>query len=58
MESQETVWNKIAPEWHEYKKIPAKHTLDFLKKTSGNVLDLGSGSGRHLYKIKNGSRKG
>ncbi len=52
--SQQRIWNQIAPEWDEYKKIPAEHTINFLKKTSGNVLDLGSGSGRHLVKIKSG----
>ena len=54
MESQKNVWDKIAPEWNSYKEIPAQHTQEFLKTTSGNVLDLGSGSGRHLSKIKNG----
>lgn len=54
MTSQQSIWNKIASEWNEYKKIPAEHTINFLKKTSGKVLDLGSGSGRHLYSIKNG----
>ncbi len=52
--NQQEVWEKIAPEWHEYKTTPAEHTIEFLKKTSGSVLDLGSGSGRHLYPIKNG----
>ena len=51
---QKKVWNKIAPEWNEYKTKPAYHTIEFLKKTSGKVLDLGSGSGRHLYPIKKG----
>ncbi len=54
MISQQKVWNKIAPEWHEFKTHQAQHTIEFLKKTSGKVLDLGSGSGRHLYQIKNG----
>ena len=52
--NQQEIWNQIAPEWDEYKKIPAEHTIEFLKKTSGNVLDLGSGSGRHLVEIKSG----
>lgn len=51
---QQKVWNKIAKEWHKYKSKPAYHTIEFLKKTSEKVLDLGSGSGRHLYPIKNG----
>lgn len=54
MESQQKIWNSIAKEWDEYKKIPSKLSKDFLKKCSGKVLDLGSGSGRHLTKIKNG----
>ncbi|MDP2672568.1 MAG: class I SAM-dependent methyltransferase [Nanoarchaeota archaeon] len=54
MVSQKEIWDKIAPEWNEYKTIPAEHTINFLKKTSGKVLDLGSGSGRHLVKIKDG----
>ncbi len=67
--TQKQVWNNIAGEWHEYKKFPATSTLEFLKKqtlrtSSGiarqktpserKVLDFGSGSGRHLIKIKNG----
>lgn len=54
MENQEKVWNEIAEEWHEFKKLPALHTTKFLKKQTGKVLDLGSGSGRHLMKIKKG----
>jgi ubiquinone/menaquinone biosynthesis C-methylase UbiE len=54
MENQEEVWNKIAPEWYEFKTTPAEHVTEFLNNTSGKVLDLGSGAGRHLTKIKNG----
>jgi ubiquinone/menaquinone biosynthesis C-methylase UbiE len=54
MENQKQVWNNIAEEWHEFKKIPAVSTIEFLKKQRGKVLDLGSGSGRHLTKIKSG----
>jgi ubiquinone/menaquinone biosynthesis C-methylase UbiE len=50
-EDQEKVWNRIAPEWHEYKKIPSVGSADFVKRAKGNLLDLGSGSGRHLQKI-------
>lgn len=52
MENQEKVWDNIAPEWHEYKKIPSISSAEFIKKQSGNLLDLGSGSGRHLQKIE------
>ena len=54
MNQQQKVWNAIACEWHEFKKIPSELSKNFLKKCSGKVLDLGSGSGRHLTKIKNG----
>ena len=52
--NQKKVWDNIAPEWAEFKTKPTKHTIEFLKKQTGNVLDLGSGAGRHLQKIKNG----
>jgi len=52
--TQQQVWNNIAEEWHEFKKIPAESTIEFLKKQSGKVLDFGSGSGRNLIKIKKG----
>ena len=54
MKNQQKVWDNIALEWDKFKKNPTIHTIEFLKKTSGNVLDLGSGSGRHLVKIKKG----
>jgi ubiquinone/menaquinone biosynthesis C-methylase UbiE len=52
--TQEEVWDNIAEEWHKYKKIPSESSINFLKEQTGNVLDFGSGSGRHLTKIKNG----
>jgi len=52
--TQEQVWDNIAEEWHAFKQRPSPHTSDFLKKCKGKVLDLGSGSGRYLTKIKNG----
>ena len=54
MKSQKQIWNSIAPEWHEFKQKPSKISIEFLKKQTGKVLDLGSGSGRHLIKIKKG----
>jgi len=53
-QSQKQIWDNIAPEWDEFKKIPAQTTEKFLKQTSGKVLDLGSGSGRNIQKIKKG----
>lgn len=52
--NQEKVWDEIAPEWHKYKKIPSEGSVNFLKSCSGNVLDLGGGSGRHIIPIKEG----
>lgn len=52
--NQQQVWDNIAKEWHEFKKLPAESTIEFLKKQKGKVLDFGSGSGRHLVKIKSG----
>ena len=54
MNNQKQVWENIAEEWHEFKKLPAESTIEFLKKQKGKVLDFGSGSGRHLIKIKSG----
>ena len=53
MENQEKVWDNIAEEWHEYKKMPPLNVVNFLKEHSGKILDIGSGSGRNLAKIKN-----
>lgn len=52
IQNQEQVWDNIAEEWHEFKKIPSQKSIEFLEQTSGKVLDLGSGSGRHLTKVK------
>jgi ubiquinone/menaquinone biosynthesis C-methylase UbiE len=51
--NQKQTWNNIAQEWFEFKTKSLEHTLDFLKDKSGKILDLGSGAGRHLVKIKN-----
>jgi ubiquinone/menaquinone biosynthesis C-methylase UbiE len=54
-QNQKQLWNSIAEEWNTYKEIPSGLSQDFLKnECCGKVLDLGSGSGRHLTKIKNG----
>lgn len=52
--NQKQVWDNIAPEWDKFKQIPSQLSIEFLKNCTGNVLDLGSGSGRHLTNIKNG----
>lgn len=53
-QTQQQVWDNIAQEWSKFKKLPSKSTIEFLKNQRGNILDFGSGSGRHLAKIKNG----
>jgi ubiquinone/menaquinone biosynthesis C-methylase UbiE len=52
VQDQIKVWNSIAPEWHEYKKHSSELAKEFLKAQKGKILDLGSGSGRHLIKSK------
>jgi len=52
--NQHQVWENIAEEWHEFKQEPSELSKEFLGNCTGKVLDLGSGSGRHLKKIKNG----
>lgn len=54
MKTQKQIWNNIAPEWHKFKTKQSYPTIKFLEKQTGNVLDLGAGSGRHLIKIKKG----
>jgi len=54
MKSQKKVWNNLAEEWNKEKQNPIKRVVSFLSKQQGNVLDFGSGAGRHLTKIKNG----
>lgn len=60
-QNQQKVWDKIAPEWFEFKDKKRKYknkfqigVSEFLEKQRGNVLDLGAGTGRYLTKIKNG----
>lgn len=53
-ESQKQVWDRIASDWREYKEKPIREVVEFLKTKTGKVLDLGSGAGRHLIKIKSG----
>ena len=53
-ENQKELWDSIAPEWHDFKTNPGENAMKFLKLQTGKILDHGSGSGRHLSKIKNG----
>src|SRR4030042_451541 len=57
MESQKQVWNRIAPEWHEFKKIPSQTATELINKSQGKILDFGSGSGRNLLKLKKSKKR-
>lgn len=50
--SQKQVWNNIAEEQYKFKTNPAEHTLSFLKRQRGKILDFGSGAGRNLINLK------
>lgn len=52
-ENQKQVWNRIASDWYLFRKKPSERITEFLEQ-QGKILDLGSGSGRHLVDIKNG----
>lgn len=54
MDQQKEVWEKIAKQWQSFKEKqkPIKEAIDFITNSSGNVLDLGCGSGRNFRKIK------
>lgn len=49
--NQQKVWNKIAPEWNKFRVKPFLEVQEFLKNKTGNILDLGCGSGRNFTKI-------
>jgi len=51
-QSQKKVWDKIAPEWHEFKQSPSEAATEFINNSKGRILDFGSGSGRNLLKLK------
>ena len=50
--NQKQVWDKIAPEWHEFKTNPSESATEFLNDSKGKILDFGSGSGRNLLGLK------
>ena len=57
MEAQEKVWERIAPEWHEFKTTASEAATEFLKNSKGKILDFGSGSGRNLLKIRSSKKR-
>ncbi len=50
--SQKQVWNNIAEEWSKWKNNPDPKVIKFVSSSKGNLLDLGSGSGRNFSKTK------
>ena len=50
--SQQQVWNLIAPEWYQYKNNSDPKVIEFVEKSKGKLLDLGSGAGRNFAKTK------
>ena len=48
MQTQEQIWDAIAQNWQEYKKVTFQDVDEFLRDKKGRILDLGCGSGRNF----------
>ncbi len=48
--NQKQVWNKIAPEWQNFRQNPTKEVYWFLKNCTkkGKIIDIGCGNSRNL----------
>ncbi len=55
--NQKEVWNNIAEEWNKFKTNPSKHATDFINKSTGKIIDFGSGSGRNLLNLKESKKR-
>ncbi len=55
--NQKEVWDKIAPEWHEFKTSPSETATNLINNSKGKILDFGSGSGRNLLNLKKSKNK-
>ncbi len=53
--TQKEVWNNIAEDWHVFRQKAPIEVEEFLKDKTGNILDLGCGSGRCF--IENSKQK-
>ena len=51
-ESQEQVWDNIAPDWYENRTRVRSGLTNFIEGKEGKILDLGSGAGRILINLK------
>lgn len=56
MKSQKEVWNSIAKKWNEFRETPSPSVTEFLKDKTGNILDLGCGSGRNFSAVNPSSK--
>lgn len=48
IQNQQQVWNSIAKDWNKFKTTTDPKVEKFMKKSKGNLLDLGCGSGRNF----------
>ena len=48
--NQEKVWNTIAKDWSKFRVKTIEDVVKFFENKTGNVLDLGCGSGRNFVK--------
>tara|TARA_Y100000310_G_scaffold27990_1_gene26615 strand:- start:7693 stop:8325 length:633 start_codon:yes stop_codon:yes gene_type:complete len=49
---QQKIWNNIAIPWKKFRVKPLEEVKEFLKNKTGNILDLGCGTGRNFVKIQ------
>ena len=50
--SQKEVWDKIAEQWHDYRKNPSEEVVKFSKGKKGRILDIACGNCRQLVPFR------